>query len=141
MLPQREQQTRLRQLTALAAYGQLAAAAAKQPAEVAAIYPALSQRAAATLTDEDFLRSETALLAVAAPAAGSDWRVYERPLARCISSPDPLPALRLADALRRLTDKKLIEYVSTLLLVRAGARPKPQGKADVIAAVRQSLVG
>ncbi len=140
-LSQREQQHRLRQLTAVAAYRQLSAAAGKQPAEVARLYPSLSQRAAATLTDEDFLRSETALLAAAIPAAGSDWKVYERPLARCISSPDSLPALRLADALRRTNDKKLVEYLSRQLLIRAGARPKSQNKADVIAAVRQSLSG
>src|SRR5262245_42108875 len=140
-VPQRDQQKRFRQLTAMAAYRQLAAAAAKQPAEVAAIYPALSQRAAAALSDDDYLRSETVLLAAAAPVAGSDWKVYERPLARCISSPDPLPALRLADALRRTTDKKLVDYLAKLLLVRAGARPKSQNKSDVIAAVRQSLGG
>ncbi len=74
-LSQREQQKRLRQLTVLAAYRQLAAAASKQPAEVAAIYPPLSKRAAETVTDEEFLRSETALLAVAAPEAGGKWKV------------------------------------------------------------------
>jgi len=140
-LPQGEQQKRLRQLTAFAAYRQLTAAAGKQPAEVAAIYPALSQRAAAVLTPEEFLRAETALLVAAAPAAGSDWKVYERPLARCITSPDPLPALRVTDALRRTTDKKLVAFLSEQLLVRAQAKAKSANKADVIAAVRQSLAG
>jgi hypothetical protein len=140
-IPQRDQQQRLRQLTALAAYRQLTAAASKQPADIARLYPSLSQRAATLLTDEDYLRSETALLAAAAPASGGDWKLYERPLARCISSPDPLPALRLVDALRRANDKNLVDYLSRLLLVRAGARPKSQSKADIIAAVRRSLSG
>ena len=60
-------------------------------------------------------------------------------MARCVASPDPLPALRLLDALRRGTDAKLIDHLSKQLLVRAGVRPKSSSRSDVIAAVRQSL--
>jgi hypothetical protein len=138
-LPARDLQKRLRQLTASAAYRHITSAAANQPAQVAALHPALSKRAAAILPDDEFMRCETAFLVAALPAAGGNWRVYERPLARCVASPDPLPALRLLDALRRGTDAKLIDHLSKQLLVRAGVRPKSSSRSDVIAAVRQSL--
>jgi hypothetical protein len=72
---------------------------------------------------------------------GSQWKVYKRPLARCISSPEPLYSLRLLDALRRATDASLVDELSQLLVVRAGVRPKSHDKKDVISAVRQSLGG
>src|SRR5439155_26723738 len=128
--PRAERQRLVRERTALAAYRQLAAAANKQPSQVAALYPGLAQRAALILTEDEFLRIETTLLVAALPAAGSDWKAYERPLVRCISSPDPLPALRLLDALRRASDAKLIAHLSGLLVVRAGARPKSADKKD-----------
>jgi len=140
-MPARDLQKRLRQLTASSAYRQLTSATANQPAQVAALHPALSKWAAAILPDDEFMRCETAFLVVALPAAGSNWRVYERPLARCIASPDPLPALRLLDALRRATDTKLIDHLSKQLLVRSGVRPKSSSRSDVIAAVRQALGG
>jgi hypothetical protein len=140
-MPRAERQRLLRERTALAAYRQLAAAANRQPANVAGLYPALAQRAAIILSEDERLRAETALLIEALPAAGRNWKVYERPLVRCISSPDPIYALRLIDALRRATDARLVEHLSKLLIVRAGARPKSAGKKDVIAAVRQALAG
>lgn len=126
--------------TALAAYRQLTTAASKDSANVAALYPALAQRAAAALPEAEFLQAEITFLVAALPAS-SDWKTYERPLVRCVASPDPLPALRLLDALRRTSDPKLAAHLSQLLIVRAGARPKSTDKKDVIAAVRQALGG
>ncbi len=130
---------RLRQLTAKAAYRQLTAAAAKQPGEVARLYGQLSQRAAGLLSDDDYVLTETTFLVVALPAAGSAWRWYEKATARCISSPDALPTLRMLEALRRATDSGLIARLTELLTVRAGVKPKSNKKTATIAAVRQAL--
>lgn len=130
---------RLQQLIIRAAYRQLTAAAVKQPAEVALLYTALAPQAASLLSDEEFVLAETTFLVVALPAAGSDWRVYERSAARCIASPESLPTLRLLEAYRRVTDPKLVEHLTELLTVRAGVRPKSPQKSAVIAAVRQAL--
>jgi hypothetical protein len=136
-----ERQRQIRERTALAAYRQLTAAAAKQPGQVAALYPSLAARATTVVAEDELLRAETTLLVAALPAAGADWHIYERPLVRCIAAPDPLPSLRLIEALRRATDASLVEHLSELLIVRAGARPKSSAKGDVIAAVRGALGG
>ncbi len=138
-LPRAEIMQRLRQLTVKAAYRQLTAAAARQPGEVAKLYAQLSSRGAGLLTDDDYVLAETTFLVVALPAAGSAWRGYEKAAARCISSPDALPTLRMLEALRRTTDAGLIARLTELLTVRAGVKPKSQKKTATIAAVRQSL--
>ena len=107
--------------TILASYQQFTAAAARQPKEVAVLYPALAEAAADVLSEDDFSRAETSLLVAALPASGDRWTAYERPLVP-ISSPDPLPALRLLEALRRATQPGLVERLSELLLVRAAPR-------------------
>jgi hypothetical protein len=137
----RERHRIIRQAAILAIYRQLAAAAPKQAAEVATIYPALHERAAVALDEVRLLEAETALLAAALPAAGEHWKSYERALARCVASPDPLVALRLVDVLRRASEPALVEYLSKLLLIRSGAEPKSEAKKDVIAAVRKALGG
>jgi hypothetical protein len=131
----------VRERTILASFQQFTAAAARQPKEVAALYPALAEAAAEVLSEEEFARAETSLLVAALPAAGDRWTAYERPLARAISSPDPLPALRLLEALRRATQPCLVDRLSELLLVRAGARTKSHDKKEVILAVRKALGG
>jgi hypothetical protein len=130
---------RLRQLAVKAAYRQLTGAATREPGEVAKLYGQLSPRASSLLTDDDYLLAETTFLVVALPAAGSAWRGYERAAARCISSPDSLPTLRMLDALRRATDEKLVARLTELLTVRAGVKPKSAKKTATIAAVRQAL--
>lgn len=137
--PRAQRDQSLRQLTVLATYRQFAAVASKQPGPVAKLYAALRQRAAAVLADDELQRAETTLLVAVLPAVGSDWQAFERPLVRCISSPDPLLALRLIDALRHATDPALVEHLTELLVVRSGARPTSPAKKDVIRAVRQAL--
>src|SRR5262249_18806537 len=130
-----------RGLTVLAAYRQLTAAAVTEPVRVAALYPLVAERGRAVLPDDELLRADTTLLIAALPAAGGQWKVYERALARCISSPEPLYSLRRIDALRRATNRNLIDELTELLIVRAGVRPKTRDKKDVISAVRQALGG
>jgi hypothetical protein len=136
-----EQERAIRGLTVLAAYRQLTAAATKEPVRTAALYPIVAERGRAVLPDDEILRAETTLLVAALPAAGAQWKVYERALARCISSPEPLYSLRLLDVLRRATDRSLVAELTELLIVRAGVRPKTRDKKDVVAAVRQALGG
>ena len=97
------------------------------------------------------LRAETTFLITALPAAGDEWKVYERPLVRCIASPDPLPAMRLVDALRRADDPKLIAHLSQLLIARSGAaqidgkercdRGGSPGSAAKVPASRRPIAG
>lgn len=136
-----DRQRMLRQRIIAGWYGVLAAAASKQPAEVAALYPAVSQWGQRILSDEAWEDAETALLLAALPGAGEYWEAYERALGRMVSSPDPLQPLRLLDVLRRASEAEFVEHLSKLLVVRSGAEPRSSAKKDVISAVRKALSG
>ncbi len=140
-LPEAELAKMLRRRTALAAYDQLAAASAKEPAVLAARYPALAASAQKLLAADEWLRAESALLTAALPAAGSHWRAYEAAIGRCVSASDPLHPLRLVDALRRTKDAELSRQLAEQLVLRAGVQPKSWANADVAAAVRKALGG
>jgi hypothetical protein len=131
----------LRGRAVLATYQRLTTAAAKEPAAVAARFPPLPAAAADLLPEPEWLQAETALLAAALPAAGAHWKPYEAAMGRCISAADPLPALKLAETLRRTTDEALARQLSEQLILRAGVQPKSWSKSDVALAVRKGLGG
>ena len=126
----------VRERTILAGFQQFTAAAARRPKEVAALYPVLAEAAAEALSEDEFARAETTLL-VAPPRPRATvgrrmsgrWR--ERSVARSAAG------LATPRALRRATSSSLVERLSELLLVRAGARAKSHDKKEVILAMRR----
>lgn len=125
----------------LAAYQQLTAAAPHDPASAAARYPAVARAASESLPEGQWLTAEASFLAAALPAAGDQWRTYEAAISRCVSASDPLPALKLLAAYRRVKDPELSRRLAEQLVLKARVQPKSWQPADVAAAVRRALGG
>ena len=119
----------------------LTAAAAFHPVTIHKLREYVYQDARNWLDAAEIDRLDVGFLVEALRRVGDEWDVYRNAVERCVRSPDPSVVLKLLEMYQEIPNRSLVDYLTDLLLARAG-KPTAGAKLtpeDVSERVRVSL--